>query len=274
MRNLLLIGVCGVVLAHGQVQAGKILGQVRDERLKPIAGARVDISLKPASGSRVKPFLAAMLTHADGTFQVSVTAGTYSVCASIPNGELLDSCLWNDPVLPSVRQGETVRLIPITLRRGYPVTVRIEDPGKVLADSKAPLDRRRVLVGVNLPNGMFLPAPRQDKNQTLLVHRVFVPRDSLVPLFVHAKGLSLDDEKGFAIDTDKPQRVNVKIAGEHSKRDFVFKGSKSNANFEDCTDALRAELGQIGYAGDNVFRGARPLAPRPHRAAGIHSDIR
>jgi hypothetical protein len=223
MHKSLLIGVCGVVLAQGQVQTAKLVGQVRDERLKPIAGARVDISLRPARGVKAKPFQAAMLTRADGTFQVSVSAGTYSVCASIPKGDLLDSCLWSDPVLPSVRTGETVRLSPITLRRGYPVTVRIEDPANVLSVAKGPIDTRRVVVGVSLPNGMFLPAPRQTKTQTLQVHRVFVPRDTLVPLYMHAKGLNVDNEKGLALDTDKPQRVDVKINGEHSQREFVFK---------------------------------------------------
>lgn len=225
MRGILLMSIClgSSLLAYGQARNGRILGQVRDERLRPIAGARIDVSLVPtAAGAKIKPYLTAALTRRDGTFQIDVPPGMFSVCAALPKSDLLDSCLWDVPLRPNVQAGGTVHLEPVMLRQAYPLTIRIEDSGAVLASSKGTIGKRQILVGVSLPNGGYLPAPLRTKTQNLRIHQVLIPRDTPVSLSVFAKGVRLNNEAGAALDTNKTLRVEVNLAGERSKRQFVY----------------------------------------------------
>jgi hypothetical protein len=212
------------LFVDGQTRNARISGQVRDERLRPVAGARIDVSLVPDPGAKVKPFLAATLTRSDGMFQIDVPAGTISVCAALPNSDLLDTCVWDAPLRPVVGAGKTVQLKPIMLRRGYLVAVRIEDAGAVIANSlpKGPLAKRQVLVGVALPNGGYLPAPLSLKSPTRRVHQLLVPRDTPVSLSVFAKGLNVADAKGLAIASDKAHKIDLKVGSDHSQREFVY----------------------------------------------------
>jgi hypothetical protein len=223
LRFLPLILLCSL-LAQGQTRNARIAGQVLDERLRPISGARIDVSLVPDAGARVKPFQAATLSRMDGTFQIDVPAGTINVCAALPKSGLLDTCVWDRPLRPVASAGKTVLLKSMLLRRGYPVAVRIEDAGAVIANSlpKGPLTKRQVLVGVALPNGGYLPAPLVSKSPTRRVHQLLVPRDTPISLSVFAKGLNVVDAKGAAVTADKTNRIVVKVGSDHSPREFVY----------------------------------------------------
>jgi hypothetical protein len=207
--------------ANSQTRTARIAGQIRDERLRPIFGARIDVSLVPAPGEKVKPFLAAALSRADGTFQIDVPPGTFSVCAALSSHDLLDTCAWEVPLRPVLIAGQTLRLKPIMLKRGYPVTVRIDDAGAVLANSKGPAAAHQVLVGVALPNGGYLPST-VSKTPTGRVHQVFVPRDKAVSLFLFPKGVDVVDGVGTALIKEKAVHIKVKLSGDRSQRNFVY----------------------------------------------------
>lgn len=66
----------GVILSNPLLgQDSPLLGQVRDERLRPIHGAQVSISVNPTPGSREKPFYQSTLTGADGIYRFRVPQG-------------------------------------------------------------------------------------------------------------------------------------------------------------------------------------------------------
>lgn len=230
MRVLLLIlSVLTPILIWAQARGGEIVGQVLDERQRPVVGARVAVHVLPSRGAKVEPFQASTLTAADGTFGFSVPQGDFRVCTQLPGSELLDRCLWSEkPPLAAVKTGQRTAMRPIVMRRGQAVSVSLEDPRALLREAKStrpPVGNRgdEVLVGVTALNGMFLPMPVHKRDRTSREHRIFVPRDTPLRISVHSPGLNLADSEGKAIDSSRGHVFNARIANDRSKRRFVFR---------------------------------------------------
>ncbi len=225
LLRILLASVAGATLVCAQDRNSQIVGQVRDERQRPVNGARVDAYLLPESGAKVKPFRASALTAPNGTFKLSVPSGVFRVCVQLRRTELLDPCTWSAvPPRASVPANRTVQLPPIVLKRGYPLSVRLEDAqGLLLVQDKGKRAAGQVIVGVSAPNGMFLPMPVRGRSATARDHQLFVPRDTALRVSMHSRGFTLADESGAAVDAAKGHQFSAKLAGERSRRRFVFR---------------------------------------------------
>ena len=120
-----LMAVLTLILANPLAgQDSPLLGQVRDERLRPIHGAQVSISVNPTPGSRERPFYQSTLTGPDGIYQFRAPSGSFRLCAQLPNSNLLDNCTWESAAAAVRTDGKQQTLAaPITLKRGIPVEV-------------------------------------------------------------------------------------------------------------------------------------------------------
>ena len=97
MKTQMAAVTAGLAMMLAKSLAGQdspLLGQVRDERLRPIHGAQVSISVNPTPGSRDKPFYQSALTGPDGIYRFRAPQGNYRLCAQLPNSNLLDNCTW------------------------------------------------------------------------------------------------------------------------------------------------------------------------------------
>ena len=205
-------------------QDSNLSGHVRDERHRPVQGALVTLSLSPPPGARVKPFLSTAKTARDGTFAASVPQGTYRLCAQLPDSQLLDSCTWAaGPGTISTGGARTLALPPITLKRGYPLEVAVEDGGKVLTELASRGPAKPLLIGVRGGNGMFRPLTLRSKRGETQEFSLLVPRDTALELSVSSRDVTLADDKGAALDASKGAKTGVKISGARTQRRFTFR---------------------------------------------------
>ena len=211
-------------VAWGQAAAtGTLAGQVLDERLKPVHGARVDVSLVPSGPGPFHPFQAAKLTASDGTFSVAAPAGNYRVCPQLPKSSLLNPCVWSR-VAPgaAVKAGAVTQMRYIVMIRGYPLTVQLMDTASALFQESAKHSANLVLVGITAPNGMFQPMPVRQQNNALREHVAVVPRDTNLTVTVRNQGFNVTDSAGVAVTASQPYNFTAKIAGQKHPTAFTF----------------------------------------------------
>ena len=125
-------------------QAGKVGGMVRTEEGAAVANAWVSVNQFSEPDPQIRdgkivlvPFHANVQTKADGTFVVErVPAGSYRVCAVLPNTEFVGSCDAGPAVpLLTVAAGQTANAA-LTLARAARLKVRVDDKDKHLAKDR------------------------------------------------------------------------------------------------------------------------------------------
>ncbi|MEO7142755.1 MAG: carboxypeptidase-like regulatory domain-containing protein [Bryobacteraceae bacterium] len=149
-------------LAPAAPSVSVVTGKVIDDGGRPIPRATVLIEIRPVSKApHPTPFSAWTKTAGNGQFQFpKVPSGHFSICVQSPGSGLLDPCFW-DPSPPSLDvAGAPVSVPPISLRRGFALRVRLDDPKQQLAaiaaPNKPPLGVS-VMLGVWKPGGGFVP---------------------------------------------------------------------------------------------------------------------
>lgn len=224
VRILGAMAVWGSLCGPLNGQANTLSGHVRDERLRPIQGAVVRVSLNLPPAARAKPVLLSTKTGRDGTFTLTAPPGSYRYCAQLPNSELLDSCAWTaraDTI--EITGGKATAAPAITLKRGYGLEVAVEDGGKVLAGLTASGPAKPLLIGIRGGNGMFTPLAAQPRRGNLYEYRILVPRDTPLELSVYSREVALADGGGAALDVKKGVRIPVNVSGSRTQRRFTFK---------------------------------------------------
>ncbi len=209
---------CGGSLA----QEVRLTGEVRDERLRPIYGALVSVSLIPSPGARVVPFNLVVRSGADGSFSAAAPPGDYEVCAYLPNSELLNGCLWGaEGNKMSLTAGQKVLPRMITLSRGYPFEVILQDKGKLMNQAGGKKSAP-VLIGLKGKDGAYVPfVPKKNANDEQ-VFRALVPRDADLQLSLTSASFKLADEKGAAIDTKRGKSMTIRYTGNEGERSVKF----------------------------------------------------
>jgi hypothetical protein len=222
MKTLvMLLGVVAVNPLAGQDSA--LLGQVRDERLRPIHGAQVSISVNPTPGSREKPFYKSTLTGPDGVYQFRAPPGSFRMCAQLPNSDLLDNCTWESAAAVRTDGKQRTLAAPITLKRGVPVEVYLEDAGKLLADVESKGRKTPLLIGFRGKHGMFVPMKPHSKTEKGREFRLLVPRDTRLDLSISSRSVSIANDKGVALDVASGKGTNLLISGSRTSRRYVFR---------------------------------------------------
>ena len=205
-------------------QESELLGQVRDERLRPIHGARVSVSLNPTPGGKEKPFYQSTLTGADGIYRFKAPPGSFRLCAQLANSNLLDNCTWeSNPAAIRTDGKQRALAAPITLKRGIPVEVYLEDTGKVLADIDAKGGKAPLLIGVRGMQGMFVPMRAHSRSEKAREFRLLVPRDTRLDLSIWSRSVSIANDKGVEMDVKNGKGTNVLISGSKTPRRYSFR---------------------------------------------------
>jgi hypothetical protein len=223
-----LIAIAGLEFAQ---TTGTIEGQVVDEHLRPIVGATVSISAVPRAGVKFQPHLTSAVSERHGIFRVSAPSGVFRICAQLPGSELLDSCVWSrTPVEVAVTGPRTVLVPPVVLRRGYAVTVEVEDAQQVLRKEAGKKSGPRLNVALAAPNGMYVPLKRNTKATGADEFVAFIPRDTGVGFSLEAQRLKIKDDKDKELDLKRAHKFEARIAGEKSPKRFKFRITGVDAN--------------------------------------------
>ena len=227
MKTQMAAVTAGLAMMLAKSLAGQdspLLGQVRDERLRPIHGAQVSISVNPTPGSRDKPFYQSALTGPDGIYRFRAPQGNYRLCAQLPNSNLLDNCTWEANPAAIRTDGKLQALAaPITLKRGIPLEVYLEDTGKLLADIESKGRKAPLLIGFRGMHGMFVPMRAHSKSDKGREFRLLVPRDTRLNLSISSRSVSIANDKGAEMDVKNGKGINLLISGSRTSRRYTFR---------------------------------------------------
>ncbi len=190
-------------LAAGAVAAqpsGQVSGVIQVDAGAALAGAVVTAThvFSPSGAPLQKP--AYTISKAEGSFVFGgLAAGTYRFCVQVTGSDVLDPCLWpstSPSAIVNLAQGQQVAGFAITVKRGVPVYVRMDDPSSLMQTPQTPGKSTAILVSVAEPRGMMHHAAVVANDASGRTYRVVVPADSSLNLLVHSPNVQLNDAQG------------------------------------------------------------------------------
>jgi hypothetical protein len=196
MRAMLLAAALLAAQAPGAAQeaaGGTVSGAVETIEGRPVAGAVV--SLVPAEpGVLVARNLMAR-TDERGGFSISgVPDGKYRACVPFAEGALLDPCLWGGfPVGVDVKGGAAApERLRVAVAEGAELTVRVADPGGVLASLNEAAQKRPALdLRVYRPGTPMLAMRLAGQSGAAREYRLAVPVETALTLTVASRDVAL-----------------------------------------------------------------------------------
>ena len=183
------------VHAQAPPTPGSIAGTVTDTKGQPVAAVVVRlIGVAPLSSNSTRPDRTGAFTFA------KVVPGRYRLCLTDPAGVYADPCVWTPfPPVINLTAGQAQTGVRMLAPRSATVSVRLEDPGR-LVDSKTPAGATRTLaLTALLPNGMVWPMREVSKNATGKDFQVRVAEGVPVRFRALSPLLDVQDHTGAAI---------------------------------------------------------------------------
>jgi hypothetical protein len=209
-----------------QAVAATITGKVVDTANRAVVAASVMISEVPTTQSKPANMKGAFIrTAADGSFSFgNLEAGTYLLCAQVPKGTLLNTCQWTTS-LPHVilASATATSSITLTMRPGYRVPIRVDDPQGLLSANEGKRPGAHLLVGVQ--GGYHFETADIDSTDSAGRNiSVLVPFDVAVSVTVQSAFFKLQDAVGNAIgkaavlpvtasSAAPTAKLNIKVVG-------------------------------------------------------------
>lgn len=202
-----------LLAAQTPPNTASLAGKVRDEKGLPVRAI-----VHANSGLSQQHTFAGP----DGAFQFTkLPAGTYFLCAQVPLTSLgpkddpfVDSCAWQDftsPRLPLLAGQAKLDAI-ITVKRGHLLTIRVNDPAKLLPATAAKSDSRLSLSiagPAKLPQEILISS----KDAAGRTHSIVIPYDTAHKLAIHTSGFALKDANARDLDEKTPLDVKVSPGG-------------------------------------------------------------
>jgi hypothetical protein len=208
-------------------RAATINGKVVDATNHPVAAAIVTISEEPASPTvRAAMHGASARTAADGTFSfVYLEAGTYLLCSQVPKGTLINPCQWTTTLPHAILASATsTTSITLTMRQGYRLPIRVDDPQNLLAAHEGKTPGAHLLIGVH--GGYHFETADIDSSDALGRNAsVLVPFDVPVSVTVQSRFFKLQDAAGNAMKSAATQAVTVSSAAATSRLNVKIVGN-------------------------------------------------
>lgn len=139
-------------------------------------------------------------SSASGAFQLTFEReGRYRICPQLPASPYVNECLWGfGNVIVQVTRGLKLDSLLLPIRRGAPIEVRLDDPGNKLAALKPSVDPG-VQLAIQAPGGLFHPIARAAQDSNGRTHRIVVPWDTDVKVFIRPGKLTVRDNNGRAL---------------------------------------------------------------------------
>jgi hypothetical protein len=218
--------VCAGPFSAGAL-AATITGKVVDTANRPVASAIVGISEVPTSLSNPPAWHGTSTrTAADGTFSfTNLEAATYLLCSQVPRGNLLSPCQWTTarPHV-TVASATATTSITLTMRPGYRLPIRVDDPQGLLNAHEGKTAGAHLLIGVH--GGYQFEAADIDSNDNSGRNvSILVPFDAPVTVSVFSKFFKLQDSVGNAMNKSTAVPVNVSSAAPSSKLNIKVIGN-------------------------------------------------
>jgi len=212
--NIAVFVIAVATFAAPQMEAARrITGRVVDEDGRAVSGARVSVHMRGLSPraragqdpATVNPIAVAraafnsrVQSDSGGAFAFSEvpTSAVVQVCVSSPDPLAVDQCAWSRAANRLAMDGDNdAAAMTVKAERGYPLTIRIQDPQHLLPDPPAGNRRRtpfaeEVLASVR--SEVLGPIPLSAENVPGgRVFRLTIPYDTPIPLNIEVPGRGL-----------------------------------------------------------------------------------
>jgi len=227
------------VVAQTSGTTGALQGSINDTQGQIVASAQIRyqrVALTVRVGSQTLPAPGEALVNgvvtadASGGFSVSsLPVGQYMLCASVPGAPYLDPCVWHRPVPITVSAAAT-STPNLTLENGVFLTVRVNDPQHLLAQSlDGPLTPRKLLVGVLYANGAYQGAVNGGFDAAGRDYQLAIPTGMPFKLWLFTRDLALTDASGASVTTNGPQSSFQAAVGQDQLFTFTVAGTTAQS---------------------------------------------
>lgn len=193
MHKLLIAVLVSLAPVAAQIPpSAAIRGAVTDDKGRALSGVLVTAVLNAGP-----PLARTSTSAADGSFQIQgLPAGPYSLCAQLPAGGYLDPCQWSlNPTSLTLIAKQVSTGNAVTLRKGSIVKIRMQDPGRLLAQKTRDGRQPHLLIAVPALRGLNA-AQQTGKDSNGADYEVTVPNDSSLTIQVVSRDLKLGDKLG------------------------------------------------------------------------------
>jgi hypothetical protein len=148
-------------------------------------------------------------TVAGGTFQAAgLPEGTYTVCPRAPNTTWLSPCEWNFPTpIGTISRSNPNATVPISLKRGVAVPVRIADPGQLMAANEGKTPGAGLFLCVRGPGLFFRRVPLLSTDSGGRNYQIVVPFNTALTLMIHPSFYQVVDANNIALSQSASTQI-------------------------------------------------------------------
>ena len=156
---------------------------------------------------------------------LGVPPGNYVLCAQDVGGTFLDPCAWSGTLVQvTVGAAQVQSGIPVLLKKGASVTVRINDPSAVVAAYEKQRTGNHFTLAIGGARGIVLSPPAVPDSLGRS-YKLLVPFNTPMKIYVHSQIFSLTDPIGTAMGpyaraipvnipvASPPQTIAVQVTG-------------------------------------------------------------
>ncbi len=204
---LALIQVMQCDLLNGQIpvprsREGSISGVVTGSNGAAIQGASVGLwLLPPQPKDRFFRTQQVATSHSDGSFSFDgLIEGDYRICVHSPGTAWLNPCEWG-PQPPSVTISKSQASVkyPIILKLGVFVSIRVDDPGRLLEQHESKTAGAHLLIGVTNDAHAFVPARVLARDSGGRGQQILIPFDSVKTVSIYSSLFRLSDQADIPV---------------------------------------------------------------------------
>jgi len=164
------------------------------------SGLLVVLALAVPDDMKAWPRVFAAVTDKLGLVHFANLAfGTYNVCVETLHAEFVDSCRWSAPDRVQLKSKHTSDLVNITLQRGVPIEIRVDDPSQLLTTA-ARQGKSALSVHILTPVG-YQPLMPWAEDIGGHNYRIIAPANVAAKIRVDAGQLQVTDSFGQTADS-------------------------------------------------------------------------
>jgi hypothetical protein len=214
----LIIFFFAALLCEGQQTAAavgeRISGTVQGDDGSALVGASIFLRrIRPPGSPQREKIDWASTTTAGGAFSFDLLPyGQYTICVQVPSGNWLNPCEWGNAP-PVVTASAAQRPLPTTivLKRGAVVTIRVGDPGQLLAQDEGKEPGTHLLLGVRSDALIFHTASVTAQDAAGRNYAVTIPFDRSVNLVVASSFFQLASASGAAVAASGAATIPIAV---------------------------------------------------------------